>query len=283
MGTRPRHRPRRDPRKLTVNDPGSTTGPQPALPLQDFPRVHAVTNTATVRRKDFLQTAEGVMRALGARGAVHLRTSSTSGRRFHELASALADIQNSTGCWLIVNDRVDIAAAVGAKGIQLASHSLRVPEARAVAPDIPAGTSIHSVDEAVAAEEAGASWCVAGTVFETPTHPGGAEARITFVDEVSHAVSIPVIAIGGIQPEHIIPLRQAGAYGIATIRGVDWDRRMSMLDTDPSPDKTRLAGSPHRTSGEAIIRYISIYDWHSGSERDHHAHGKRRATGYSAE
>lgn len=223
------------------------------------------------------------MRALGARGAVHLRTSSTTGRRLHELASALADIQNATGCWLIVNDRVDIAAAVGARGIQLASHSLRVPEARAVAPDIPAGISIHSVEEAVAAQSSGAAWCVAGTVFETPTHVGREEARIPFIEEVARAVSIPVIAIGGIQPEHVGALRQAGAYGIATIRGADWERRLSMHDTDPAPGKTRLAGSPHRTSEEAIIRYISTYDPHSGSEREHYADGERRAPGYSAE
>jgi len=283
MGARTRHRARRRPRKLTITDPPSTTGPHPAPVLRDFPRVHAVTNTATVRRREFLQTAERVMLSLGARGAVHLRTSSTTGRRFHELARALAEFQNATGCWLIVNDRVDIAAAVGAKGIQLASHSLRVPETRAVAPDIPAGISIHSVEEALAAEASGASWCVAGTVFETPTHPGSAEARVPFIEEVAAAVSIPVIAIGGVRPEHVTTLRQAGAYGIATIRGVDWERRLSMLDTDPSPGKTRLAGSPHRTSEEAIIRYISIYDWDSGSERDHHADGKRRSPGYSAE
>jgi thiazole tautomerase (transcriptional regulator TenI) len=260
-----------------------TTEPHPAPPLHDFPRVHAITNTAAVRRNDFLETAERVMTALGARGAVHLRTSSTSGRRFHELASALADLQTTTGCWLIVNDRVDIAAAVGAKGIQLASHSMRVPDVRAVAPGIPAGISIHSVEEAVEAETSGAAWCVAGTVFETPTHPGRAEERVPFIEDLARAVSIPIIAIGGVQPEHVTTLRQAGAYGIATIRGVDWERRLSMVDTDPSPGKTRLAGSPHRTSEEAIIRYISIYDWDSGSERGHHADGKRRSPGYSAE
>ncbi len=264
-------------------DPPLAKGEHASLVLHDFPRIHAVTNTATVGRKEFLKTAERVMLSLGARGAVHLRTSSTSGRRFHELARALAEFQNATGCWLIVNDRVDIAAAVGAKGIQLASNSLRVPEARAVAPDIPAGISVHSVEEALEAEESGASWCVAGTVFETPTHPSSHEARVPFIEEVADAVSIPVIAIGGIQPYHVAALRDAGAYGIATIRGVDWERRVSMLDTDPSPGKTRLAGSPYRTSEEAIIRYISIYDWHSGGERGHHADGKRGAPGYSAE
>jgi len=125
--------------------------------MDTFPIVHAVTNSAAVRRKDFLATAERVMRALGPRGAIHLRSSQASGRRFHDLAKELVVWQSETGCWLIVNDRVDVAAAVGAKGIQLASHSLRVPEARAVAGEVPVGISIHSIEDAIAAEEAGAA------------------------------------------------------------------------------------------------------------------------------
>jgi thiamine-phosphate diphosphorylase len=250
--------------------------------METFPVVHAVTNSAAVRRPDFLATAERVMRALGPRGAVHLRSSQASGRRFHELAQALVVWQAETGCWLIVNDRVDVAAAVGAKGIQLASHSIRVPEARAVAGAIPIGISIHSTDEAIAAEAAGASWCVAGTVFETPSHAGRAGSRIPFVEEVARAVRIPVVAIGGIQPEHVAPLRQAGAYGVATIRGADWERRKSVYETDPSPGKTRLAGVVNAAAREPITRYISAYDWDSGSERDHHPDGERRAPGDSA-
>jgi thiazole tautomerase (transcriptional regulator TenI) len=251
--------------------------------MDAFPIVHAVTNSAAVRRKDFLNTAERVMRALGPRGAIHLRTSQASGRRFYELAQALVVWQNETGCWLIVNDRVDIAAAVGAKGIQLASHSLRVPEARAVAGDIPVGISIHSIEEAKDAQATGAAWCVAGTVFETPTHAGVSGSRIPFIGDIARAVSIPIIAIGGIQPEHVEPLRYAGAYGIATIRGADWERGKSVYETDPSPGKTRLAGLPDTTAHEPITRYISAYDWDSGSERDHHPDGERRATGDPAE
>ncbi len=127
------------------------------------------------------------MRALGPLGAVHLRSSEATGRRFYDLASKLIETQNETGCWLIINDRVDVAASVGAKGIQLASHSLRVHQARAVAPNIPIGISIHSVEEAVAAESDGAAWCVAGTVFETPTHEHQPGARIPFIVDVAHA------------------------------------------------------------------------------------------------
>lgn len=267
---------------MTRKKPRSTS-PPPANALRDFPRIHAVSNSAAVRRNDFLTTAESIMTALGVRGAVHLRSSTISGRKFHQLASKLAELQRATGCWLIVNDRVDIAAAVGAKGIQLASHSLRVPEANIVAPGIPAGISIHSVEEAVEAESSGAAWVVAGTVFDTPSHAGRAEGRLPFVEEVASAISIPVIAIGGIQPHNVAELRQVGAYGIATIRGADWERHVSLLDTDSSPGKTYLAGSVPRSSEEAIIGYISIYDWHSGSERSDHADGERRAPRYSAE
>lgn len=222
------------------------------------------------------------MRVLGRLGAVHLRSSEISGRRFHDLASTLATFQAETGCWLIINHRVDVAAAVGAKGIQLTSGSLRVHEARDVVPDIPIGISIHSVEEAVAAQADGASWCVAGTVFETPSHAGQKGSKISFIAEVAGAVTIPIIAIGGIQPEHIAPLKAAGAYGIATIRGAGWEPQPERHHTDPSPGKTRLVGTGGAPAGESITRYISAYDWSSDSGRQDHSDGERRATGDSA-
>ena len=224
------------------------------------------------------------MHLLGPIGAVQLRSSEISGRRFHELASALAPLQAETKCWLIINDRVDIAASVGARGIQLASHSLRVHEAREVTADIPIGISIHSVEEAIAAEEDGAAWVVAGTVFETPSHEHRPGARIPFIVDVAKAVKIPIIAIGGIEPHHVELLKTAGAHGIATIRGVGWDARTQRHDTDPSPGKTRLVGSHGAPAGEMITRYISVYDWSSGNSGEHdHPDGERRAPGDSAE
>lgn len=265
--------------KLTASNPPQSESP----PNRRLPFVHAVTNSAAVARRDFLLRATQVMHALGPRGAIHLRSSRASGRQFHELASALVPVQSETGCWLIVNDRVDIAAAAGAWGIQLASHSLRVPEAHAVAPTIPIGISVHTVDEAKAAEAAGASWCVAGTVFETPSHAGREGAKIPFIEEVSFAVSIPIIAIGGIRPEHGPLLRDAGAYGVATIRGVDWARGILPKDEGQYDEKTGVGSAHSAATGEPITRYISAYDWDSDSEHEHHPDGERRASGYSAE
>jgi thiazole tautomerase (transcriptional regulator TenI) len=248
---------------------------------RDFPIVHAITDSAALERADFPDTARRVMSALGPRGAVHLRTTRMSGRRFHDLAAHLAQHQETCGCWLIVNDRVDIAAAVGAWGIQLASHSLSVSEARAVAVDIPVGASVHSVDEAREAQASGASWCVAGTVFETPSHPGQAPSRIPFIRDVARAVSIPVIAIGGIQPENVEELLRAGAYGVATIRGADWDRRTTSTAEMDLRKETRLPNRPRIASREPVTRYISAYDAVSERGRDDHADGERSPAGDS--
>ena len=239
--------------------------------LIPFPVIHAVTDSAALLIPGFLSRAEAVMRTLGSRGALQLRTSRLTGRAFHEIAEQLAALQTDTGCWLIVNDRVDVAGSVGARGIQLASHSLRVAEARIVASGVPAGISIHSVDEARAAESEGAAWCVAGTVFETPSHHGRAPAKIQFIEQVAAAVGIPVIAIGGIQPADIRELKAAGAHGVATIRGAGWDYR-------PGPDlssvkrRISLVGDD---SGEPVARYISAYDADDGSRNDDRPDGER--------
>ena len=228
-----------------------------------------------------MDRASAVMRALGSRGALHLRSSRMSGREFHELAVLLANFQKATECWLIVNDRIDVAAAVGARGIQLASHSMRVSDALKVA-SIPVGASVHSVDEAVAAEKAGASWCVAGTVFETPSHAGRAPARIEFVESVVKAVSIPVIAIGGVTPDDVPALRQAGAHGVATIRGVGWDQGLEASSEEDSQLKTRLPVLADPGFLESVTRYISAYDSVSGSGQDDNPDGERSSSGARA-
>ncbi len=237
-----------------------------------FPAIHAVTDSAALLMPGFLARAEAVMRTLGPRGALQLRTSRLSGRAFHEIAETLSALQTVTGCWLIVNDRVEVARSVGARGIQLASHSLRICEARIVAPDVPAGISIHSVDEARAAEAEGAAWCVAGTVFETPSHQGRAPARIQFIEQVVAAVSIPVIAIGGIQPADLQGLKAVGAHGVATIRGAGWDH---LPGTDLSSLKTPRISPVGDDSGEPIARYISAYDADDGSRSDDRPDGER--------
>ena len=247
-----------------------------------FPVVHAVTDSNSVAHDGFFERASAVMKALGPRGALHLRSSRISGREFHEIAVLLAARQTSTGCWLIVNDRVDVAVAVGARGVQLASHSLRVGEALKAAQEIPVGASIHSVEEAIEAEKAGACWCVAGTVFETPSHVGRSPARVDFISEVSAAVSFPIIAIGGITPDDVPALVEAGAHGIATIRGAGWDVLPTASAEQDKLLETRSPVQSDRGFIEPVTRYISAYDSISGSGHDDDPDGERSTTGARA-
>lgn len=207
-----------------------------------LPRIHAVTNDEIVHDPNFLDRAAAIMRVLGDRGAVHLRAHRISGSKLYELAVALVAVQKETACWLVVNDRVDVAMAVGASAIQLTSASLPVADVRALSPDARIGASVHSSNEAEAAAREGAEWAVAGNVFPTASHIGRNGRGAEFLRAIA-AVGIPVIAIGGVKAEDVGQLREAGAYGVAMIRGI-WG----------ADDAERAA-----------TRYLSIYDVHGGA------------------
>jgi thiamine-phosphate diphosphorylase len=145
------------------------------------------------------------------------------GARLQSLAEALTAAQKITGAWLVVNDRVDVAMAVGARGAQLTSRSLAVGDARRAAPALALGASVHEVAEGRAAAEAGADWLVAGHVLDARSRPDVPMGRgIAFIEALTAGSTVPVIAIGGVQPKHCRLLRLAGVWGVAVIRGI-WD------------------------------------------------------------
>lgn len=196
-----------------------TFPPRPSAPA--VPLVHVVTSDEIVARADFIDVACAVMRVLGARGAVHLRAPRASASRLYELGEALAVAQRLTSAWLVVNDRVDVALTVGARGVQLTSRSLRVEDACRTAPALAVGASVHDVAEGEAAAREGARWLVASQVFATSPiggHPDG----MAFIEALAAATPVPVIAIGGMLPRHCRALRRAGVHGVAVIRGV-WE------------------------------------------------------------
>lgn len=191
-------------------------------PAAAVPVVHVVTSDEIVARHDFIDVACAVMSVLGARGALHLRASRASGARLQALGEGLSAAQALTGAWLVINDRVDVALAVGARGAQLTSRSLAVADARLAAPRLAIGASVHAVAEGRAAADAGADWLVAGHLFPTASHAGEPARGIGFARDLVEASRAPVIVIGGILVEHCAPLREAGVHGVAVIRGI-WD------------------------------------------------------------
>ena len=179
-----------------------------------------MTDDLILTRPWFVDRAGRVMGALGARGAVHVRARIVPAARLFALAKALMDGARQTGCWLVVNDRVDVALAAEAHGVQLTSRSMRVADARGIAPRLALGASVHAVDEALTAEGEGASWVVAGHVFATASHPGEPGRGLRFAEALRAATRIPCVAIGGIRPSHVRALRAEGVHGVAAITGI---------------------------------------------------------------
>jgi thiamine-phosphate pyrophosphorylase len=190
------------------------------------PPLHAVTDDEVAARPDFLDRAAEVMAAGGRMLALHLRAPHASGRGVHELAVRLMDSARSAGALLVINDRLDVAMAVGADGIQLGRRGLPLADAyRLVGGRMHIGASVHALADAKDAFAAGADWVLAGAIYPTPSHPGESPAGIRLIEDAASA-GLPVIAIGGVTAERVAEVRSAGAAGVAAIRGI-WD--------DPSP------------------------------------------------
>jgi thiamine-phosphate pyrophosphorylase len=132
---------------------------------------------------------------------------------------------NSAATRILVNDRLDVALAERASGVHLAENGLPLPEAKRLAnaqtpgQDFLVGVSCHSLEAAKSAADGGASYLFFGPVFATPSKAAfGAPQGLERLGAVCRAVSIPVLAIGGITPENASDCLGASASGIAAIR-----------------------------------------------------------------
>ncbi len=134
---------------------------------------------------------------------------------------------------LIVNDRVDVALAVGADAVQRTHSSLAVAEIREIVDKrLRIGASTHAPEEALSAEAEGADWIVFGPIYDTPSKQRfGAPQGLRALERVAAAVRTPVIAIGGITPERVPEVRRAGAHGVAVIS--------ALLTADSPGDATK--------------------------------------------
>jgi thiamine-phosphate pyrophosphorylase len=163
-----------------------------------------------------------VIRAAAENSAdwIQVRDHQVSARELFDLAQAVVTICRPRGVRVAVNDRIDVALAVGADGVQLGGRSLPAGVARELVSDLSIGVSVHSVESAVRAEAAGADWITFGHVFPTSSHPDTTPRGVAALAQAVQAVHIPVIAIGGIGTRQVGPVIQAGAAGIAVISAI---------------------------------------------------------------
>jgi thiamine-phosphate pyrophosphorylase len=163
---------------------------------------------------------EAVEECLGAGlKAVQLREKDLAPRELLALAQHLRESTRHHGAKLIVNDRADVALAVGADGVHRTGHSLPVSAIRSISPPgVLIGASIHSVADARAAKPEGADFLFFGPVYDTPSKRRyGPPQGLAVLERVASAVRLPVFAIGGVTPARVAEVRRAGASGVAAI------------------------------------------------------------------
>jgi thiamine-phosphate diphosphorylase len=135
----------------------------------------------------------------------------------------LNESTSASAVTLIVNDRVDIALAVGAGGVHLGARSLPPVETRRLlGADRLLGVSVHSVSAAVEVAGTPVDYLFVGTLFETPSHAGATVKGPEFMGTVASRVELPLIGIGGVTPERTREVLGSGGHGVAAIRGI-WD------------------------------------------------------------
>lgn len=186
-----------------------------------LPRLFLVTDSQVVGAPDFLERARSALDAGGSRCALQLRAHGMKGRPLWAIAYSVAECARQANAGLWINDRIDLALAVRADGVQLGAASLPTPEARSlVGAAAWIGRSVHDGEEARAALDAGADVAMLGHIYQTATHPAAEPLGVAALRAAGSPR--PIVAIGGITPERVADVMEAGAWGVAVLSGV-WD------------------------------------------------------------
>lgn len=170
----------------------------------------------------------------GGVNLVQLRDRNLPAGELYELGRRLRRLTREAGAALVVNDRADVALAVGADGVHLGEAGLPVGVARDLLGERLVGRSVHALPGAVEAEAVGADYLVVGTIFPSESHPGGPAAGPCLVKRIRQRTRAPLVGIGGITAENASQVIAAGASGVAVIRAI-------LADPFPQQAARRLA------------------------------------------
>ena len=183
-------------------------------------RLYVITGQAFLKGRRLEDVIAAAIR--GGADTIQLREKDLNGRELLASGQLLRRVTRELGARLIVNDRIDVARAIDADGVHLGQNDLPIEVARAIlGPDKLVGLSTHNVEEAVAAERAGANYIGLGPMKPTTTKldtepvvgPIG-------VREVRRHVKLPIVAIGGIKQEDVAEIIRSGANAVAIISAI---------------------------------------------------------------
>jgi thiamine-phosphate pyrophosphorylase len=204
--------------------------------------LHVLTDTSIQHRFTHGQLADFAAR--GGAGVVQLRAKTASTRKLLNWGGEALKACREHGCLFLINDRVDVALALGADGVHLGQDDMPVAAARELlGPDAVIGSSVHSMDELRVAKEEGATYVAFGPIYRTRTKLDVGPVRgLRELFALCEASPLPVVAIGGIGPAQVQEVLAVGAAAIAVSSAV-------CLDPEPRLATRGLVQAMKRAQG----------------------------------
>ncbi len=180
-----------------------------------------------ISSQNHVEIIEKACRA-GAR-IVQYRDKYSEKKEILENAKNIRKIASQYRSLFLVNNHLDIAIISRADGIHLGQNDIPIKDARQMAPGhFIIGVSTHSLEQALEAEAQGADYIGIGPVFSTPTKKDYVPIGIELVKQVLKAVSIPVVAIGGLNLQNVMELKKIGIKNVALVRAFQQNTEMTV-------------------------------------------------------
>ena len=199
--------------------------------MRTLPRLYAITDRRKFRA-GFTTALEGILRR-NVR-MIQLREKDLGGRELYSLARQARELTEQYGALLLINERLDIAVAVGADGVHLPEKGFPPGVVKDLFPHLLVGYSAHSLEGVLYAQKEGADFVTLSPIFRTESHPEAEPLGLEELKRVSAKVNVPIYALGGVTQERIELCLKNGAYGVAGIT-------MFLDGEDEGPDS---GGSP---------------------------------------
>lgn len=182
-------------------------------------KLYLVTDRDVLKGRDLGKAVEDSI--LGGATIVQLREKDVTSREFYAIAAKIKVITDKYNVPLIINDRLDIALAVGAFGVHIGQSDMPCIIARKVlGKDKIIGVSVHTLEEALEAEKDGADYLGCGAVFSTSTKKDATNVSYDQLKEIKARVKIPVVAIGGINEKNLAQLKESNIDGVAIVSAI---------------------------------------------------------------
>ncbi|HEX4406634.1 MAG TPA: thiamine phosphate synthase [Polyangia bacterium] len=185
------------------------------------PRLYLITDRHATAGRALVDVVRAALAAAPVDIAVQLREKDLDGRALTALAHELRVLTRAAGAALYINDRVDVALAVGADGVHLGGRALSPADVARVAPALDVAVSTHTRAEVEAAARfPNVRFAVFGPIWDTPSkRPYGPPVGLHALRAAATA-GLPLLALGGVTPARVAEARAAGAIGVACIRAI---------------------------------------------------------------